>query len=269
MWDMHMHSEFSGDSETPMEDMIRAAISQHLDGICFTDHHDLDYPKLPGEPDFFIDFDNYFPAAESLAGKYSRQLEILHGIELGLQPQVASENSAIVKEHDWDFVIGSVHVVDHMDPYYGEYFKGRSEADSIRRYFEVTFDNVRNYTDFDVLGHIDYMVRYMPSGAADYNPSEYMEVLDEIFKIIIPRGQGIEINTSGYKAGLGYPNPHPDIIKRYRERGGEIITTGADAHVPEYVGFHFEDAKNILLANGFTHYCVFKGRKPNFMRLEK
>ena len=44
LWDVHMHSQFSGDSDTPQEDMILAAIDAGLGGICFTDHLDIDYP---------------------------------------------------------------------------------------------------------------------------------------------------------------------------------------------------------------------------------
>ncbi|MCR5784683.1 MAG: histidinol-phosphatase HisJ family protein [Eubacterium sp.] len=267
MWDMHMHSSFSGDSEAEQEDMIKAAINQGLDGLCFTDHHDIDYPKEPDEPDFLIDFEKYFPAVRALREKYAGRINILCGIELGLQKQVAMENEAVVKENDFDFVIGSIHAVDGMDPYYGEYFKGRSEKESVRRYFEATLENVKEFSEYDVLGHLDYMVRYMPGGAGEYNPNEYMEVIDEIFKIIIPKGKGIEINTSGFKAGLGFTNPHEDILKRYKELGGEIITTGADAHVPEYVGYKFSEAKSILAKAGFKRYCVFEKRQPKFYEI--
>ena len=34
LWDTHMHSQYSGDSDAPQEDMIRAAIRAKLPGIC-------------------------------------------------------------------------------------------------------------------------------------------------------------------------------------------------------------------------------------------
>ena len=51
LWDTHMHSQYSGDSETPQDAMIQAAIQKNLDGICFTDHLDIDYPD---DPDLFL-----------------------------------------------------------------------------------------------------------------------------------------------------------------------------------------------------------------------
>ena len=57
LWDTHMHCRFSGDSDAEPEDMILASISRGLDGICFTDHLDLDYPD---EPDaFLLDYPAY------------------------------------------------------------------------------------------------------------------------------------------------------------------------------------------------------------------
>ena len=42
--DIHMHSAFSADSESPMESMIQGAIAKGLALICFTEHLDYDYP---------------------------------------------------------------------------------------------------------------------------------------------------------------------------------------------------------------------------------
>ena len=38
LWDCHMHSSFSADSDTDMENMIKGAISRGLEGVCFTEH---------------------------------------------------------------------------------------------------------------------------------------------------------------------------------------------------------------------------------------
>lgn len=66
---------------------------------------------------------------------------------------------------------------------------------------------------------------------------EYQDVIDEILRKLVSLGKGIELNTGGFKYGLGHPNPTEEIIRRYRELGGDIITIGADAHKPEHVAF--------------------------------
>ena len=43
-YDFHLHSDFSEDSTSPMEDMIKEGIKQNLKGMCFTEHTDLDFP---------------------------------------------------------------------------------------------------------------------------------------------------------------------------------------------------------------------------------
>ena len=100
-----------------------------------------------------------------------------------------------------------------------------------------------------------------------YSYKQYADIIDEILKLLIEKGKGIEINTGGFKYGLGHPNPTEDIIARYRELGGEIITVGADAHKPEHVAFDFEKVSGILKEAGFSYYTVFKNRKPEFVKL--
>ena len=71
----------------------------------------------------------------------------------------------------------------------------------------------------------------------------------------------------GVKYGLGFANPHPDVLKRYRELGGEIVTVGADAHRPEHVAYDFAEAGEILKSCGFHYYTEFKGRRPVFKKI--
>ena len=72
---------------------------------------------------------------------------------------------------------------------------------------------------------------------------------------------------AGLKYGLPFAHPHPDILRRYRELGGEIITVGADGHRPEHIAYDFEKADSILKSCGFRYYTEFKERKPVFKLL--
>ena len=53
--DYHLHSSFSGDSDTPMEEMIQKGIALGLTRMCFTEHHDLDYPVTESTPAGFFE----------------------------------------------------------------------------------------------------------------------------------------------------------------------------------------------------------------------
>lgn len=265
LWDTHMHTDFSGDCEADPEDMIAAAKKAGLSGICFTDHLDLDYP---GEPELFLlDVEDYLEKMKEISAGHTDGFEIRTGIELGLQPHLSSQLKVLVASHDFDFVIGSSHVAHGMDPYYPEYYRDKTEDEAYLEYFISILENIAVFEDFDVYGHIDYVVRYGPNKNKFYSYQKFSDVIDEILKVLIAKGKGIEINTGGLKYGLGHPNPTEDILKRYRELGGEIITIGADAHKPEHVGYDFGKVPGILRDAGFRYFTVFKGRKAEFIAL--
>ena len=111
------------------------------------------------------------------------------------------------------------------------------------------------------------VVRYHPEKNRYSDYREHLEIIDEILKLLIRLGKGIELNTAGYKYGLGHPNPGEDILKRYRALGGEIITTGSDAHKPEHMAYCFDRLGSLLKSCGFSHYTVFRNRKPEFIPL--
>lgn len=267
LWDSHMHSSFSADSGTDMEAMISEAISKGLRGICFTEHLDPDYPSTPDNQTFYLDLDAYADRAAFFKKKYENRITVNFGIEYGLQPHLKKNFDHYIKKYPFDFVIGSSHVVHGFDPYYGEFFKGRREEDCYLEYFEAILENLNIFSGFDVYGHIDYIVRYGPNQNRDYSYHHYQDVLDEILLTLIKKNIGIELNTGGYHYGLGEPNPCIDVIRRYRELGGEIITVGADAHSTDKIAFAFNRAAEVLKRCGFQYYTVFKDRKPEFFRL--
>ncbi len=265
LWDTHMHTGFSGDSDASPESMAEAAIARGLDGICITDHLDYDYPE--DETLFLLDLPAYEQGIHTLHDRYSNRIPILFGIEIGLQPQVAEANRRVTARYPFDFVIGSSHVIHRQDPYYAAFFEGRTEQEAYREYFESILENLDTDADFDVYGHLDYVVRYGPHQNQFYTYECHADVIDEILRRLIACGKGIELNTAGFKYGLRHPNPTEAILRRYRELGGEILTLGADAHQPAHVAFAFDRVPALLSEAGFSYYTVFKNRQPEFIRL--
>lgn len=262
--DYHLHSSFSGDSQANMEEMIQKAISLGIKNICFTEHMDLNFPVTDDCPAgyFEANVDSYLFDLLRMRTKYVNDIYIAFGIELGLQPDLVRQNVRVAKEHDFDFVIGSQHLVNGKDPYFPSYFEGRSKEDAIREYFEGIYENIRAYSNFDVFGHLDYVVRYAPGKDEGYTYETYAEILDSILKRLIDREKGIELNTSGIYNGLKEMHPCMDILKRYRQLGGEIITVGSDAHQVEHIGRGIDKAADILKECGFEYYTTFDARIP-------
>ena len=265
--DNHVHTYFSTDSDTPMEDMLKNAIEKEFSSICFTDHMDYNFPSEGDTPEFLLDIEPYFEEMKRLSEKYGDRIKIRRGIELGLKKDCLDKCISLTEEYPFDFVIGSSHVVHGIDPYYPKYYERRSEKTAYREYFESILENLNTYSDFDVYGHLDYVVRYGPDRNRFYTYEAYADIIDEILRKLISMGKGIEVNTAGFKYGLGHPNPTEAVLLRYHELGGEILTLGADAHAPEHVAYAFDRLPQILRHAGFRYFTVFTGRKPDFLPL--
>ncbi|MDO5541409.1 MAG: histidinol-phosphatase HisJ family protein [Eubacteriales bacterium] len=263
--DFHLHSSLSADSDTPMEEMIQRGLALGLRTMCFTEH--MDYNIINEGLSFMVDTDIYHKKYLELREKYKARIELLFGIELGIEPQNKEFLENYVKSWDFDFVIGSSHIIDGFDPYYPAYFEGRTEEESYRRYFETITENLSAFSDVDTYGHLDYIVRYGPDKDKYYSYEKYRDLIDPALKMMIEKDVGLEVNSAGLKKGLAFPNPHPDIIRAYRRMGGEIITVGSDAHCPENIAYDFETVRSLLLECGFQYYTIFRGRKPEFVKL--
>ncbi len=266
--DFHLHTSFSSDSETPMEEMIEQGIRLGLQSMCFTEHMDKDFlRRTDHDPNFEVDTDAYYEQYQNLRDRYHDRIQILFGVELGLQPHVATQYRSYINQYPFDFIIGSSHLCHRRDPYFPEFYEGREEGEAYLEYFESILENINGYDGFDIYGHLDYTVRYGPNKNRFYQYKAYADVIDAILRALIDREKGIELNTGGFKYGLGHPNPTEDIIRRYRELGGEIITIGSDAHMPQFIAYEFEKAAAILQECGFRYYTIFKSRKPEYVRL--
>ena len=64
--------------------------------------------------------------------------------------------------------------------------------------------------------------------------------------MIIENDIKLEINTSNFSKGFDFPNPHTDIIRRYKELGGLYVTVGSDAHKAQFVGSGFDLVEKIV-----------------------
>lgn len=267
--DYHLHSSFSGDSDTPMEEMILKGIELGLTRMCFTEHHDPDYPVSESTPEGFFELnpDSYLYEFLKLKEKYAGRLSLCFGVELGMQPHLARRNAAFASAHEYDFIIASSHICHGKDPYYPVFYEGRSQDEVYLEYFESILENLKHFSNFDVYGHLDYVVRYGPEKDTGYSYEKYRDIFEKILGQLIEMEKGIEINTAALAKGMREPNPCIGALKRYRELGGEIITTGSDAHDPGQIAFAFDRAADILKNCGFRYYTTFEKRSPSFHKL--
>lgn len=268
-YDMHLHSRFSFDSNAAPEDEIKQARLMGLSGMCFTDHNDFDYRQPDGSTAFSLDFDAYISYFSRLKESITDSFDLLMGLEQGLTISAADRINSYDPKGILDFIIGSTHVVDSLDPYYPEFWEKRDALSGVRRYYENMYECIGSINNFDVYGHLDYITRYLPQRYKDINHDELLplELVREILKKLIYNGKGIEINTAGWRKGT-HPNPSALILKEYKNLGGEIITTGSDAHESRLIGDGIKKAHSVLYECGFRYTCVFRKRKPYFYKME-
>lgn len=267
MYDLHVHSIYSNDSypSATMENMCNTAISKGLKGICFTDHIDIDYPDNCE----MFDFNDYTNSLNEIFEKFHDKLRIYKGVELGLQPHLSEQNKIISSNHSIDFVLGSIHVVNKKELYKGDFLGNDSDHIGILNYFDELKKCLYNFDDFDSLGHIDGVRRYLNSGEKAFSYNKYKEELYDVLKILISMGKGLELNTSGVRYGLSDFHPLVDILNLYKSLGGEIITIGSDAHRPDDIGYEFQNALSLLKQIGYKYYCIFKKRKPSYIKIDQ
>ena len=261
MFDFHLHSKVSFDSECNPAEIVTAAEKMNLKEICFTDHYDYNDDSAK-KPDIF-GIDDYKAAYGQLN---SDKVIIRRGIEFGLTHWNTAELDSILSQFDFDFVIGSVHYTGGFDPYYKAFWEHNGVEEGFLKYLLQTLKCVNVHDNFDVLGHINYVCKSEHSPTKEplfYN--DYSEVCDEIMSTLAKKGKGMEINTSGMDR-VGAFLPDITYIKRFKELGGEIITVGSDSHNGERVGQYIDDALAIA-KEVFGYVCTFENRKVKFHKL--
>ncbi|NMA86840.1 MAG: histidinol-phosphatase HisJ family protein [Tissierellia bacterium] len=259
MYDFHLHSDFSMDCKYLMEEMVRAGIDKNLKSICFTDHIDYEVGKDKIDMDFRPQ--DYFSKIKKVKYKHMKDIEVLAGVEIGMQPHLANRYNELIENNPFDFVIMSIHSIYEKDIHFDNFTYGKVPLDAIMEYYKYMYECILNFDNFDVLGHIDYIDRYFEDFSMVPDFKEYSFMVEKILKLIIENGKGLEINTAGKRYGLDYNHPKIEILELYRDLGGEIITIGSDAHKPGDIGSDYRLAEKILKEIGFKYIYIFKERR--------
>lgn len=274
--DYHVHTIYSDDSIYEMEDVIKDGIRKGINELCFTDHvdygikRDVDDPRGPvylnGQPISNVDYPKYYEEYLTLKEKYKDQITLKLGLEFGIQVHTIPDYEALFKNYPFDFIILSIHQVDDLEFWTGDFQKGRTEKEYYERYYQELYDVVKNYKNYSVLGHMDLIKRYDDHDGYD-SFNNHKEIIIDILKTVINDGKGIEINTSSVRYEIGDLTPSRDILKLYLELGGTIITIGSDSHKEEHLGAYIEETKKELKELGFKQYCTYNKMIPEFHNL--
>ncbi|HLR35901.1 MAG TPA: histidinol-phosphatase HisJ family protein [Tissierellales bacterium] len=259
MYDYHLHSDYSMGCKYSMEDMAIMAIENNLKSICFTDHIELEATE--NKIDILFHPQDYFKKVKKIKYKYINEIEVLSGVEIGLQPHLGKRYSKLIKENPFDFVLASVHSINSKDIFRNEYLDNKALLDRIIEYYEEIYLSINTFNDYDILAHIDLIDRYFYAHENLPRIEDYKWIIEKIFLKVIEEGKGIELNTSGLRYGLKYFHPKIELLNLYKKLGGEIITIGSDAYNPIHVGYMYKEAEKLLKELGFKYIFIYRDRR--------
>ncbi|MBN1426569.1 histidinol-phosphatase HisJ family protein [Candidatus Fermentibacteria bacterium] len=231
VYDCHLHTEFSGDAELKLSWVLANAPRLGLAGVCPTEHFD----PAPTEYRFLnTDLEGMFRRHRRLISE-PHPVALGIGLEVTYRPENEDETRHLLAAHHYDLVIGAVHDIDGL--YLREWLQNQSPRYSLRErlapFFALTADMVHSGL-FRVIGHIDYVKRYVPGLAGDTLVAMFHDEYAEILSALVAQGGLLEINLAGLRHDLKEPYPSKAVLDLYRDLGGKTVTIGSDAHSPRH-----------------------------------
>lgn len=262
LFDYHIHSTNSGDGKSTVDEICKAAIKNGLREIVITDHFE---PTKKNK-----EYSSYNPEKcnkeiVEAREKYKKRIKLKFGIEMGQSHKYKEYGEKYLNKFNYDYVLGSIHkigndldlsiieLISHLDYY-------------CKMYLEELKGLAKN-GNFDCLAHLDIISRYAANSGIRLNLIDYKEEVSQILKIVIERGKGLEINTSGLRQKAKVCFPNLEILTLYKNLGGEILTVGSDAHLANDIGKGLLEAYEMAKVAGFKYLTTYDNRKSNFIKL--
>ena len=261
--DYHIHTSLSFDASGTVDDVCRAAIERGLHEIGFSEHVGID----PSDEAYgTLNLDSYKQAIQTARQHYADKLLVRMGVEIDFRSVVTDLTKQYLESHEFDFVTGAVHYLDGEILLRTDIFEHRPAQEVWEDYFTETLAMVRTGL-FDIVAHLDVPKRGHVPLFGPFDCTTCEEQIRAILSEIIRREAVLEINTAGLRKQANELFPSMDILKLYRQLGGELITFGSDCHSPQKVGCDFDKAIEAAEAAGFTHVATFENRKRRMVPL--
>ena len=258
--DCHFHSEHSCDSDVPLTTFCQRALELGLSHICPTEHVDFDPQDICYG---YFDVETYSRDVDTCQERFSGQMALLKGVEIDYQFRFDTEIRAFLAQHNFDFVIGSVHYADGL--YVQDALLDAYDPDTAyRRYFSAVRETAASGL-FDVVGHLDMLKRHAIPRWGAFDARRYSDEIEAVLQATIETGTGLEINTSGLRQAPAETFPGLETLRRYRELGGEVLTLGSDSHRVADLGNTIGNGLALALAAGFKAIAVFVDRQPHWL----
>ena len=269
--DLHIHTPYCGHASGSAEETVIAAIKKGFSLIGFSEH--LPYPEdyIAPVPDCVAPMDewtNYLDDISTLQTTFMEKIDIRIGAEIDYLPGRMEKTSELLKKFSYDYIYGSVHLVDdicidYKDEYLKEHLEALGGPDGLWEKYWCALEELIQLDICDILSHLD-----LPGKLESAQPSrDQTDAMRHVLELAHEHELVLELNTGGIdRSYTGYPYPSLDILKHARELNMEM-TFGSDAHAPDQVGRHHEYAMDIFRRLGWERLVVFKSRKKEYVKL--
>jgi histidinol-phosphatase (PHP family) len=189
------------------------------------------------------------------------QTDLKLGIEADFVPGREDRMAELLGARDWDYVVGSIHflgdeALDHPD--YDIWERNGSRPDRVwTRYFEWLGEAARTGM-FDILAHPDLVKMW--GGRRPRPEGDLRRFYERAIEGIAESGIAVEVSTAGLRKPVGELYPATPFLEMLLEAGCPIALS-SDAHLPDQLGFAYEQALEVLDGLGVTELCVFERRQ--------
>ena len=265
--DLHVHTDNSFDGNHSATHFCERAEFMDLRAIAFTDHCEVD--QFRGDSAYEKRIFQAFFEISKVRSAFRGKLLVLNGIELGQPVYDVETTNGIVKRHDYDQIIGSVHNLRGGEDFYFMENLSLEEAEKLLKEYFKEIINMLEWGNFDVLAHLTYPLRYFYSKSnLDIDLNKFKNQIDEILLRTAKTGKALEINTAALRQPLNKLSPEVDVLKRFKELGGKYVSVGSDAHYAEHLACDIDMAYSAALEAGFDSITFFQKRTPMQMKIE-
>lgn len=264
--DTHIHTQkFSADAKMSYNEILNYLDSNNDVILCTCEHYDY-----PGDKtNLMFDSDDYYKTYKTRKAnfkkEYNRPYPVLFGAELGYVKGLDSYYNSFSSLYPFDMLIGSVHYIYGVDPFYDRSIFTNKKQKTYADYLQVLIQMLENCDAFDIMGHFDYLCRYTPYDNPKILYKDFPDYFDQIFKLLIEKEKVLELNTatSVYMQSQGFTDymPDKDIFKRYFELGGKLVSYASDAHKISNLFNLYSESVDFLKSIGFKHLYYFDQRK--------
>ena len=261
--DLHLHTHFSHGLNSPRE-MYESAVAKGLTLIGFSEHSPrpagYDYRHEYRERLSSL-FPEYIAGVRALGALPDNKCEVLLGLEMDWLPAEVEFIQKASKAFQYDYLIGSVHFLDHWGFDDGsEKWEGlsREECEKLYREYFLNWKSMIQSGLFQIAAHPDLIKIYSVGQFRQWlERGDAQGLVEECLIALRDAGMAMEISSAGLRKKCGEIYPSPRIME-LAARVGVRISLASDAHAAEDVAYAFPKLVDYAKSYGFSRQSVFR-----------